>query len=311
MPTWKPSRSSQLMCCIFSILDRFPYYANHGNQKGWKGSIRHNLALNDCFMKLERLPGMKGHNWAIDPEYEDMFDHGSFLRRRYRFKNGVKKDKGVAKQPLEPVGNPQFGYGSLLDNQQHVFGQHGNLVQNALQKSGYMTSSMTQQQQHYQECMPGTSAWNMFMNNSVHMHQHFQQQQQQQHHQQQQQQPHIKYEEPLSPLSVNDMSQSSNECVSSPEANQLNISRHVTPTSSEFQTQQTTVNRVQPPPENRNSPPPPYPMYMWNNYTQFVGQYHNSDVSDVKNCYQNPFANYLLHHIESTQLDTSGVWTSQ
>lgn len=65
--------------------DRFPYYASHGNQKGWRGSIRHNLALNDCFVKLGRRPGAKGHDWGIHPDFEDMFDHGSFLRRRYRY----------------------------------------------------------------------------------------------------------------------------------------------------------------------------------------------------------------------------------
>ncbi|XP_064606012.1 forkhead box protein E1-like [Liolophura sinensis] len=73
------------------MTDRFPFYANHANPKGWKGSIRHNLALNDCFMKLPKKPGMIGHQWTIDPEYEDMFDHGSFLRRRYRFKDGIRK----------------------------------------------------------------------------------------------------------------------------------------------------------------------------------------------------------------------------
>lgn len=73
------------------MTDKFPFYANHENPKGWKGSIRHNLALNDCFMKLPKKPGMIGHQWTIDPEYEDMFDHGSFLRRRYRFKDGIRK----------------------------------------------------------------------------------------------------------------------------------------------------------------------------------------------------------------------------
>ena len=36
---------------------------------------------------------ISGCPWAIDPQYEDMFDHGSLLRRRYRFKEGSEKWK--------------------------------------------------------------------------------------------------------------------------------------------------------------------------------------------------------------------------
>ncbi|XP_062594410.1 forkhead box protein E1-like [Saccostrea cucullata] len=81
------------------IMDKFPYYRDHPNAKGWKGSIRHNLALNECFIKLSRRSGMKGHDWAINPDYEDMFDHGSFLRRRYRFKDGTRKKSRLATTP--------------------------------------------------------------------------------------------------------------------------------------------------------------------------------------------------------------------
>ena len=70
------------------IEHRFPFYRNN---KKWHGSIRHNLTLNDCFMKLSRRPGDKGCLWAIDPEFEDMFDNGSLLRRRYRFKEGSER----------------------------------------------------------------------------------------------------------------------------------------------------------------------------------------------------------------------------
>lgn len=84
-----PERRLALNDIYKYITDRYAYYRDHENQKGWKGSIRHNLALNECFIKLPRKPGQKGHEWAIHPDYEDMFDHGSFLRRRYRFKDGA------------------------------------------------------------------------------------------------------------------------------------------------------------------------------------------------------------------------------
>lgn len=68
------------------ITERFPFYRE--NSRKWQNSIRHNLTLNDCFVKIPREPGRpgKGNYWTLDPAAEDMFDNGSFLRRRKRFK---------------------------------------------------------------------------------------------------------------------------------------------------------------------------------------------------------------------------------
>ena len=71
--------------CEF-ICSRFPYYKERF--PAWQNSIRHNLSLNDCFVKVQRSSGSpgKGNFWTLDPMAQDMFDNGSFLRRRKRFK---------------------------------------------------------------------------------------------------------------------------------------------------------------------------------------------------------------------------------
>ena len=88
------ANSPESRCTLREIIEyietRFPYYCR---DKKWHGSIRHNLTLNDCFVKQARRPGDKGCPWSIDPEFEDMFDNGSLLRRRYRYKEGSEKWK--------------------------------------------------------------------------------------------------------------------------------------------------------------------------------------------------------------------------
>ncbi|XP_038233102.1 forkhead box protein L2-like [Dermochelys coriacea] len=64
------------------IAGRFPYYRL--GQKGWQNSIRHNLSLNACFLKLPRARGAerKGSDWTLDPAFHDMFQPGNYRRRR-------------------------------------------------------------------------------------------------------------------------------------------------------------------------------------------------------------------------------------
>jgi len=74
------------------ILDNYPYFRRRG--PGWRNSIRHNLSLNDCFVKAGRSANGKGHYWAIHPANVEDFERGDFRRRRAQRK--VRRAMGLS-----------------------------------------------------------------------------------------------------------------------------------------------------------------------------------------------------------------------
>ncbi|KAJ8380373.1 hypothetical protein SKAU_G00011510 [Synaphobranchus kaupii] len=94
--------------CDF-ISNRFPYYKE--KFPAWQNSIRHNLSLNDCFVKIPREPANpgKGNYWTLDPDSSDMFDNGSFLRRRKRFKRQQTAD--LLREHYSFIPTAAYGYG--------------------------------------------------------------------------------------------------------------------------------------------------------------------------------------------------------
>ncbi|TRY99562.1 hypothetical protein DNTS_028589 [Danionella cerebrum] len=94
---------------IYQFLQaRFPFF--RGAYQGWKNSVRHNLSLNECFIKLPKglgRPG-KGHYWTIDPGSEFMFEEGSFRRRPRGFRR-----KCQALKPMYRMMNG-IGFGASM-----------------------------------------------------------------------------------------------------------------------------------------------------------------------------------------------------
>ncbi|KAF7204720.1 forkhead box L3 [Nothobranchius furzeri] len=93
------------------IMKRFPYYRS--NQRAWQNSIRHNLSLNSCFIKVPRTEGNekgKGNYWTFATGCEsmlDLFENGNFRRRRRRrnMKIGLRDSGETSFHPAESHSN--------------------------------------------------------------------------------------------------------------------------------------------------------------------------------------------------------------
>ncbi|XP_072298818.1 forkhead box protein J1-A [Eucyclogobius newberryi] len=76
-------KSKITLAAIYSwITENFCYY-RHADPT-WQNSIRHNLSLNKCFIKVPRQkdePG-KGGFWRIDPQYAERLLSGAYKKRR-------------------------------------------------------------------------------------------------------------------------------------------------------------------------------------------------------------------------------------
>ncbi|XP_072798224.1 forkhead box L3 [Vicugna pacos] len=90
------------------IMRKFPYY--RANQRAWQNSIRHNLSLNSCFVKVPRTEGHakgKGSYWTFAGGCEsllDLFENGNFRRRRRR--RGPKREGPRGARVADAEGPP-------------------------------------------------------------------------------------------------------------------------------------------------------------------------------------------------------------
>ncbi|XP_050779300.1 forkhead box protein F1 [Gopherus flavomarginatus] len=116
-----PSKRLTLSEIYQFLQSRFPFF--RGSYQGWKNSVRHNLSLNECFIKLPKglgRPG-KGHYWTIDPASEFMFEEGSFRRRPRGFRR-----KCQALKPMYSMMN-SLGFNHLSPESYSFQGSAGGL----------------------------------------------------------------------------------------------------------------------------------------------------------------------------------------
>uniref|UniRef100_A0A672YM32 Forkhead box Q1a n=1 Tax=Sphaeramia orbicularis TaxID=375764 RepID=A0A672YM32_9TELE len=84
------------------LMKKFPFF--RGSYTGWRNSVRHNLSLNDCFLKVLRDPSRpwgKDNYWMLNPQSEYTFADGVFRRRRKRITKKLNGEEEVSEAAQE------------------------------------------------------------------------------------------------------------------------------------------------------------------------------------------------------------------
>lgn len=94
----KPERKILLNEIYDWVIQNFPYY-QYRTDKSWRNSIRHNLSLNECFIKVGKAGNGRGYYWSIHGANMVDFKKGDFRRRQARLR--AKHDKSSSSKSSE------------------------------------------------------------------------------------------------------------------------------------------------------------------------------------------------------------------
>ena len=145
------STQKLLLSHIYSFIEhKYPDFT--ASKGAWKNSVRHNLSVNECFMKAGRAPNGRGYYWKIHPACMNNFKNGNFIRRdalsevyKQQRRNNIQK---TVSKPLPNMDTSCQQYSNYItqENNYILSQQSGSFPsQTNNQRSGYQPMSRNNQ----------------------------------------------------------------------------------------------------------------------------------------------------------------------
>uniref|UniRef100_A0A3Q3G6K7 Fork-head domain-containing protein n=1 Tax=Labrus bergylta TaxID=56723 RepID=A0A3Q3G6K7_9LABR len=107
-----PSQKLNLASIYRTMEEQFPYLRSRG--PGWRNSVRHNLSVNECFVKVSRCEDGRGHYWGINQAHLRDFQQGNFrvYKKTYLRQFYLSRSFGWEEPqcPLQDPGRYQMCY---------------------------------------------------------------------------------------------------------------------------------------------------------------------------------------------------------
>ena len=97
------------------IIHQYPYFATL-QSKAWRNSIRHNLSLNECFIRRQKSENGRGYYWSIHPASLDAFLRGDFRRRQARLR--AKHANNSSIQSIPWMMNREVSFDPSMNQEQ-------------------------------------------------------------------------------------------------------------------------------------------------------------------------------------------------
>lgn len=111
-----PSQKLNLASIYRAMEEQFSHLKSRG--PGWRNSVRHNLSVNSCFVKVSRCEDGRGHYWGVHQAHLRDFQQGNFRQsRRPRGRREMERFDGVPRcltwMETDCFGSQYYESGSL------------------------------------------------------------------------------------------------------------------------------------------------------------------------------------------------------